>query len=133
MKSDTYGGSAIYFFGENLMAYSFVVGLDYSNPYLSPFQEMQRFKTHPSIAPFFEGAKRISYGARALNEGGIQSLPKLTFPGGVLVGCAAGTLNVAENQRHAYRDEIRLWWRLRPSPRHWPASAPRKSRLIRKN
>jgi electron-transferring-flavoprotein dehydrogenase len=94
LKSDTYGGSAIYFLGENLMAYSFVVGLDYSNPFLSPFQEMQRYKTHPSIKPYFEGAKRISYGARALNEGGFQSLPKLTFPGGVLIGCAAGTLNV---------------------------------------
>ncbi len=94
LKSDTYGGSAIYFFGENLMAYSFVVGLDYTNPFLSPFQEMQRYKTHPAIKPFFEGAKRISYGARALNEGGFQSLPKLTFPGGVLIGCAAGTLNV---------------------------------------
>jgi electron-transferring-flavoprotein dehydrogenase len=96
LTSDTYGGSAIYFFGENLMAYSFVVGLDYTNPFLSPFQEMQRYKTHPSIAPFFEGAKRISYGARALNEGGFQSIPKLTFPGGVLIGCAAGTLNVAK-------------------------------------
>lgn len=94
LQSDTYGGSAIYFFGENLMAYSFVVGLDYKNPYLSPFGEMQRYKTHPSISPYFEGAKRISYGARALNEGGFQSLPKLTFPGGVLIGCAAGTLNV---------------------------------------
>jgi electron-transferring-flavoprotein dehydrogenase len=94
LTSDTYGGAAIYFFGENLMAYSFVVGLDYKNPYLSPFQEMQRYKTHPAIAPYFEGAKRIAYGARALNEGGFQSLPKLTFPGGMLVGCAAGTLNV---------------------------------------
>ncbi len=94
LKSDTYGGSAIYFLGENLMAYSFVIGLDYKNPYLSPFHEMQRYKTHPSIKPFFEGAKRISYGARALNEGGFQSLPKLTFPGGMLIGCAAGTLNV---------------------------------------
>ena len=94
LQSDTYGGAAIYHFGENLMAYCFVVGLDYSNPYLSPFQEMQRYKTHPAIAPMFEGAKRISYGARALNEGGFQSLPKLTFPGGVLIGCAAGTLNV---------------------------------------
>jgi electron-transferring-flavoprotein dehydrogenase len=94
LKSDTYGGAAIYFFGENLMAYSFVVGLDYTNPFLSPFQEMQRYKTHPAIKPYFEGAKRISYGARALNEGGFQSLPKLTFPGGVLIGCAAGTLNV---------------------------------------
>jgi electron-transferring-flavoprotein dehydrogenase len=94
LASDTYGGSAIYFFGENLMAYSFVVGLDYTNPFLSPFQEMQRYKTHPAISPYFEGAKRIAYGARALNEGGFQSLPKLTFPGGVLIGCAAGTLNV---------------------------------------
>jgi electron-transferring-flavoprotein dehydrogenase len=94
LKSDTYGGAAIYHFGENLVALVFVVGLDYTNPYLSPFQEMQRYKTHPAIAPIFEGAKRISYGARALNEGGFQSLPKLTFPGGVLIGCAAGTLNM---------------------------------------
>ncbi|HQT63257.1 MAG: electron transfer flavoprotein-ubiquinone oxidoreductase [Acidocella sp. 20-57-95] len=94
MSADTYGGSFMYHFGENLMAYGFVVGLDYTNTFLSPFNEMQRFKTHPEIAPYFEGAKRISYGARALNEGGIQSLPKLTFPGGVLIGCAAGTLNV---------------------------------------
>jgi electron-transferring-flavoprotein dehydrogenase len=94
MKSDTYGGSFIYHFGDNLMAYGYVVGLDYSNPYLSPFQEMQRFKTHPAISPFFAGGKRISYGARALNEGGFQSLPKMNFPGGVLIGCAAGTLNV---------------------------------------
>jgi electron-transferring-flavoprotein dehydrogenase len=94
LQPDTYGGAAIYHFGDNLMAYSFVIGLDYTNPFLSPFQEMQRYKTHPAIAPFFAGAKRISYGARALNEGGFQSLPKLTFPGGVLIGCAAGTLNV---------------------------------------
>jgi electron-transferring-flavoprotein dehydrogenase len=94
LQSDTYGGAAIYHFGENLVSLIFVVGLDYTNPYLSPFQEMQRFKTHPAIAPTFEGGKRISYGARALNEGGFQSLPKLTFPGGVLIGCAAGTLNV---------------------------------------
>ncbi|HQT46162.1 MAG: electron transfer flavoprotein-ubiquinone oxidoreductase [Acidocella sp. 20-63-7] len=94
LHSDTYGGSFLYHFGENLVAYGFVVGLDYKNPYLSPFQEMQRFKNHPAIAPVFEGAKRISYGARALSEGGFQSLPKLTFPGGVLIGDAAGTLNV---------------------------------------
>lgn len=94
LQSDTYGGAAIYHFGENLVSLIFVVGLDYTNPYLSPFQELQRYKTHPAIAPIFEGAKRISYGARALNEGGFQSLPKLTFPGGVLIGCAAGTLNV---------------------------------------
>jgi electron-transferring-flavoprotein dehydrogenase len=94
MKSDTYGGSFIYHFGENLVAFGYVIGLDYTNPYLSPFQETQRFKTHPSISPFFEGGKRISYGARALNEGGFQSLPRMNFPGGVLIGCAAGTLNV---------------------------------------
>ncbi len=94
MSADTYGGSFMYHFGENLMAYGFVVGLDYTNTFLSPFNEMQRFKTHPAISTYFEGGKRISYGARALNEGGIQSLPKLTFPGGVLIGCAAGTLNV---------------------------------------
>ncbi|MGE4480701.1 electron transfer flavoprotein-ubiquinone oxidoreductase [Acidocella sp.] len=94
LSTDTYGGSFLYHFGENLVSVGFVVGLDYANPYLSPFQEFQRFKTHPAIAPTFEGAKRISYGARAINEGGFQSLPKLAFPGGVLIGCAAGTLNV---------------------------------------
>jgi electron-transferring-flavoprotein dehydrogenase len=94
MDAATYGGSFMYHFGDNLVAYGFVVGLDYKNPYLSPFNEMQRLKTHPAFAPTFAGAKRISYGARALNEGGFQSLPKLTFPGGVLIGCAAGTLNV---------------------------------------
>ena len=94
LASDTYGGSFLYHFGENLVSVGFVVGLDYTNPYLSPFQEFQRFKTHPAIAPVFEGGKRISYGARAINEGGFQSIPKLAFPGGVLIGCAAGTLNV---------------------------------------
>lgn len=94
LTNNVYGGSFLYHFGENLVSVGFVVGLDYTNPYLSPFQEFQRFKTHPAIAPVFEGAKRIGYGARAINEGGFQSLPKLAFPGGVLVGCAAGTLNV---------------------------------------
>ncbi|MDE2328311.1 MAG: electron transfer flavoprotein-ubiquinone oxidoreductase, partial [Rhodospirillales bacterium] len=84
----------LYHLGGNLMAYGFVIGLDYENPYLSPFEEMQRFKTHKAIRPYFEGAKRISYGARALNEGGFQSIPRLAFPGGVLVGCEAGFLNV---------------------------------------
>ena len=79
MDSATYGGSFMYHFGENLVAFGFVVGLDYTNPYLSPFHEMQRLKLHPAFRLFFEGAKRISYGARALNEGGIQSLPKMTF------------------------------------------------------
>ena len=71
-----------------------MVGLDYNNPYLNPFEEFQRFKTHPAIRPFFEGGRRIAYGARALNEGGFQSIPRLDFPGGALIGCAAGFLNV---------------------------------------
>jgi electron-transferring-flavoprotein dehydrogenase len=94
LDSSTYGGSFLYHFGENLLSYGFVVGLDYKNPWLSPFEEMQRFKTHPSMRGYFEGGRRIAYGARALIEGGIQSLPKLTFPGGVLIGDAAGFLNV---------------------------------------
>jgi electron-transferring-flavoprotein dehydrogenase len=94
LASDTYGGSFLYHWGENLMAYGFVVGLDYPNPWLSPFEEMQRFKTHPAIRPYFEGAKRIAYGARALNEGGLQAIPRLVFPGGALIGCGAGFLNV---------------------------------------
>ncbi len=94
LASDAYGGSFIYHLEDNLVSVGFVVGLDYQNPYLSPFEEFQRFKNHPSIRPTFEGGRRISYGARAINEGGYQSIPKLTFPGGLLVGCAAGFLNV---------------------------------------
>ena len=90
----TGGGSFIYHFDENLVAVGFVVHLDYKNPHLSPYDEFQRFKLHPAIRPTFEGAKRIGYGARAINEGGLQSVPRLTFPGGVLVGCAAGFLNL---------------------------------------
>jgi electron-transferring-flavoprotein dehydrogenase len=90
----TYGGSFLYHFGENLISYGFVVGLDYRNPWLSPFEEMQRFKTHPAVRGHFAGGRRISYGARALNEGGLQSIPRLTFPGGALIGCAAGFVNV---------------------------------------
>ena len=93
LKSDTYGGSFLYHLENNQVAVGFVVGLDYENPYLSPYEEFQRFKTHPKIKSYFENGRRIAYGARALNEGGLQSLPKLTFPGGVLVGCEAGTLN----------------------------------------
>ena len=96
LKADTYGGSFLYHFGNNLISFGFVVGLDYSNPYLSPFEEMQRFKTHPDIRKHFEGGRRISYGARALNEGGLQSIPKLTFPGGALIGDSAGFVNVAK-------------------------------------
>ena len=94
VDSDTYGGSFLYHWGKNLVSYGYVVGLDYTNPYLSPFEEMQRLKTHPSMRPHFEGGRRIAYGARAISEGGIQSLPKLTFPGGCLVGDTAGFLNV---------------------------------------
>ncbi len=94
LPSDTYGGSFLYHLENNQVAVGFVVGLDYKNPYLSPFEEFQRFKTHPKIRDTFKNGRRISYGARALNEGGIQCLPKLTFPGGVLVGCDAGTLNM---------------------------------------
>ena len=95
LPRDTYGGGFLYHYGENLVAVGLVVGLDYTNPYLYPFGEFQRLKTHPKVRPTFKGAKRIAYGARALNEGGWQSLPKLTFPGGALVGAAAGFMNVA--------------------------------------
>lgn len=94
MNTTTWGGSFIYHLEDNQAYVGYVVGLDYDNPHLSPFEEMQRFKTHPAIRPMLEGGKRIAYGARALNEGGLQSLPKLTFPGGLLMGCAAGFLNV---------------------------------------
>ncbi len=94
MDSKTYGGSWIYHMEDNLVSIGFVVGLDYKNPYLSPYDEMQRFKTHPSIKPLLEGGKRIAYGARTLVEGGFQSLPKLTFAGGLLIGDTAGFLNV---------------------------------------
>jgi electron-transferring-flavoprotein dehydrogenase len=90
----TYGGSFLYHLDERQVAVGFVVGLDYRNPYLSPFEEFQRFKTHPAIAPTFADGERLSYGARALTEGGYQSVPKLVFPGGALVGCAAGFVNV---------------------------------------
>jgi len=94
LDRSTYGGSFLYHLEERQVVVGFVIGLDYQNPFLSPFDEFQRFKTHPAIRPTFEGGRRISYGARALNEGGLQSLPKLTFPGGVLIGCEAGTLNM---------------------------------------
>ncbi|MEJ2122683.1 MAG: electron transfer flavoprotein-ubiquinone oxidoreductase [Alphaproteobacteria bacterium] len=94
LDSKTYGGSFVYHLENNQVAVGFVIGLDYENPFLSPFDEFQRFKLHPKIKPTFEGGRRIAYGARALNEGGYQCLPKLTFPGGVLIGCEAGTLNM---------------------------------------
>jgi electron-transferring-flavoprotein dehydrogenase len=94
LKSDTYGGSFLYHNENNQVAVGFVVGLDYANPHLSPFNEFQRFKNHPEIRALFETGKRISYGARAISEGGLQSIPKLTFPGGLLIGDSAGFLNV---------------------------------------
>ena len=94
LDDKTGGGSFIYHWGENLASVGFVVHLNYENPYISPFDELQRFKTHPSIAPMFEGARRIGYGARAISEGGYQSVPQLTFPGGALIGCSAGFVNV---------------------------------------
>ena len=90
----TGGGSFLYHLEDNLVAVGFVVHLNYRNPYLFPFEEFQRFKTHPSIRGTFEGGKRISYGARAITEGGWQSVPKLSFPGGALIGCSAGFVNV---------------------------------------
>jgi electron-transferring-flavoprotein dehydrogenase len=94
LDSSTGGGSFLYHFDDNLVSVGFVVHLNYSNPTLSPFDEFQRYKTHPMIRGVFDGAKRLSYGARAITEGGFQSVPKLTFPGGALLGCAAGFVNV---------------------------------------
>jgi electron-transferring-flavoprotein dehydrogenase len=96
LDSHTYGGSFMYHFDKNLLAIGIVVGLDYSNPYLNPYEEFQRFKNHPDVRPLLSDSKRIAYGARALNEGGYQAIPKLVFPGGLLIGCAAGFLNVAK-------------------------------------
>jgi len=94
LSGDTGGGTFCYHFGDHYVAIGFVLHLNYKNPYLSPFDEFQRVKHHPSIRRFLEGGKRIAYGARAITEGGFQSVPKLTFPGGVLVGCSAGFVNV---------------------------------------
>ncbi len=95
LDNNTYGGSFFYHMEDNLVAIGYVVGLAYSNPYLSPYEEFQRFKTHPAIRPFLEGGKRIAYGARAITAGGLQSLPKLIFPGGCLIGDDAGFLNAS--------------------------------------
>jgi len=96
LAADTYGGSFLYHLENNQVAVGFVVGLDYQNPWLSPYEEFQRFKTHPAIRTTFEGGRRIAYGARALSEGGLQSIPRLSFPGGLLIGDTAGFLNVAK-------------------------------------
>ncbi|NHK28757.1 electron transfer flavoprotein-ubiquinone oxidoreductase [Parvularcula flava] len=94
LDNDTGGGSWCYHFGDNYVSIGFVVHLNYKNPYLSPYQEFQRFKTHPDIAKMLEGGERVAYGSRAITEGGFQSIPKLTFPGGALIGCSAGFVNV---------------------------------------
>src|ERR1700716_2804567 len=94
LNNSTGGGSFLYHYDENLVAVGFVVHLNYDDPYLSPFDEFQRFKTHPAIRTLFEGGKRLAYGARAITEGGYQSVPRLSFPGGALIGCAAGFVNV---------------------------------------
>jgi electron-transferring-flavoprotein dehydrogenase len=94
LGNHTGGGSFLYHYGKNLVAVGVVIHLNYDNPYLSPYDEFQRFKTHPTIRPVFEGGRRIAYGARALTEGGWQSIPRLVFPGGALLGCAAGFMNV---------------------------------------
>jgi electron-transferring-flavoprotein dehydrogenase len=95
LDAQTYGGSFLYHFGSNLVAVGLVVGLSYKNPYLSPFEEFQRYKLHPGIRPTFEGAKRIEYGARVITAGGLNSLPQTVFPGGALIGCDAGYLNAS--------------------------------------
>ncbi|GHC39387.1 electron transfer flavoprotein-ubiquinone oxidoreductase [Alcaligenes pakistanensis] len=95
LDSDTYGGSFLYHLDNNLVMVGMVVGLDYANPWLSPFEEFQRYKTHPALRATFEGGKRIAYGARSLTAGGLLALPKLSFPGGALVGCEAGFLNAS--------------------------------------
>jgi electron-transferring-flavoprotein dehydrogenase len=94
LDASTYGGSFLYHLENNQVSVGFVIGLGYANPHLSPFDEFQRFKTHPDIRPTFEGGRRIAYGARAISAGGIQSIPKLTFPGGLLIGDTAGFLNM---------------------------------------
>lgn len=94
LNSDTGGGSFTYHYSEQLVSIGFVVHLDYANPHLSPYDEFQRFKTHPEMKKLLQGGQRLSYGARAISEGGIQSLPNLTFPGGALIGCSAGMVNV---------------------------------------
>ncbi|MEY4909634.1 MAG: hypothetical protein RL260_3352, partial [Pseudomonadota bacterium] len=95
MAADTYGGGFLYHLDDNKVTLGFVTGLDYQNPWLSPFEEMQRWKTHPAIRKYLEGGKRLGYGARAITAGGLLSLPKTVFPGGALIGCEAGYLNAA--------------------------------------
>ena len=118
LDADVYGGSFLYHMEDRLVAVGFVVGLGYQNPYLSPFEEFQRFKTHPEIRRTFEGGKRVCYGARAIAAGGLQSLPKLAFPGGALVGDEAGLPQCLAHQGQ-------------PLPPSSPACSPRMPRTMR--
>ena len=115
----TYGGSWLYMFGENLVSVGYVIGLDYENPHLSPFDEMQRYKTHPAIRPIFEGGRRIAYGARALSEGGFQSIPKLVFPGGALPSMTAIDQVVTEHTRLRIQETRRLGHSYVPTLEQW--------------
>jgi len=96
LPSNVYGGSFLYHMNPNLVHLGLVVGLDYENPYINPYEEFQRYKTHPEIRKILEGGECLSYGARCLNEGGYHAIPKLSFPGGMLAGDSAGFLNVAK-------------------------------------
>ncbi len=118
LGNKTGGGSFLYHYDDNLVAVGFVVHLNYDDPYLSPFEEFQRFKTHPAIRPLFEGGKRLAYGARAITEGGYQSVPRLSFAGGALIGCAAGFVTCRASRAFTMRSAAGCWppnrsmWRL---------------------
>jgi electron-transferring-flavoprotein dehydrogenase len=121
LDDKTAGGSWMYHFGDNYVSIGYVIHLNYKNPWLSPFDEFQRFKQHPSIRPTLEGGKRIAYGARAISAGGFQSVPKLSFPGGVLLGDSAGFLNYARIKGTHTAVRPACWRRRWPSPRSKPA------------
>ena len=129
MDKSAFGGGFLYHLKGNLVAVGFVIGLDYSNPWLNTFEEMQRWKAHPAIRSHIEGGKRLSYGARAINNGGLQALPKLVFPGGALIGCDAGFMNAARVKgSHAAIKSGML--ERRPSPRRSPPAAGRRTRRL---
>jgi electron-transferring-flavoprotein dehydrogenase len=123
LDNSTYGGSFLYHLENNQVMVGFVVGLAYQNPYLSPYEEFQRYKTHPAIRQFLEGGKRISYGARAITAGGLQSLPKTVFPGGALIGCDAGFLNTSRIKGSHARSRPACWPPKPPSRRWAPAAS----------
>ena len=131
LDNRTGGGSFLYHFDDNLVSVGFVVHLNYDNPYLSPFEEFQRFKTHPLVRDTFEGGKRLAYGARAITEGGWQSVPKLAFPGGALIGCAAGFVNVPRIKGIAQRDPVRHAGGRARRRRRSPPAAPATSCELR--